>query len=1581
MSSGVGWRDALSGSGRWGDEQMVAVNQRHLIDKILARYSTEHTLFREMAQNADDAGAGRLVVEFRTVADQDDEEPGAKLPQQQASSSSRWGLLNYILKQAMPSAFQASSAEQPAVMCDHVSIRNDGAPFSDQDWRRVKSIAEGNPDESKVGFFGVGFYSVFSLTESPAIKSGSQAIVFRWKGDQLSWTTVDVPYRTPQPVPQEAQFTGFLAHCLCFTRHMSSITMKVDGQDRITMRRTGQLSPIDIPKSMQSMPLRLFTVTSIAVGEKAFDLDLPQHDHVGLIHVTAHLEVTVPAALSNAIMRITKKLPAKNVGIQLLLPAGDYSGHLLKEVAPVTPGAGRVFIGFVTHQSTGSSCHVSAPLIPTVERETIDLADRVLAAWNRDLLFSCGQVQRVVHDWRCRSGQPADAATSMASMARTATSPLADVGKLLSYGFFSFSSAPLVWTVQRGPVPANQARLPHLGIEAHIAQDSRSTAVVPPEHWPTDGLGKLIADTAVPASIDKFLDELLQRGLLQRLSLDDLRNDVRDRQLEVDELVALLKWLFKLHSKTNGRGALTRQQRDVLNAIQLRIPKIMSQEGPTTDDAVGHAVVSVSSFENFSLLKAFLSGPERFRMKATLPSFVACEFSARDLGLWLPALSPVAFVKHAAQVCENDGTNRGADGFVDVLAQCWTSMTPEQRAETTAALATMHCIPSSINILLPPTDLYIDERATGGFADLPTVAGGIVGTTGAVRRILLHIGVRDHINPAVIFERFDDIAWPAHQLIGYLTRMQSQLSPDELSRLQATRFLPAQLQDPKRFFAPAELVVPWNRSIVDVGSPKIPVAAFSEAVNETSNEGRFLVRLGMRQHPSLAVLLSALSDVSLAPKQRDHGITYLLDNLTGAYARRSSTSEDAFDLANPATRVKFLPTADSTATDVVAAPLECFESPAAALLGFPVLHERWTQHARRLLVPEAPPSHAILLALREAKFDRAHADQIFCFLWAMFEKRRFSAADLKTISSLPIIPVENTQELQLAHKVYLAPTDNDDQTFGRFSSLFTYVRFSPMASAFLREIGVRDSPTANQLALKIAANATVGARQLETLGPDQYLQLLRFLAVQWDQLHGDVRVRMASTPCLLGISPSGASDGRTTYVVANAGKIVLIDNTMLAESFETLSAPRDDLLESLYENLGSQWLSHAVTEQCEPGSIIANANDMADELLQRIKERLPVILYRKKDLELRPLAVRLGDELEVVIVATIQRRLTFRSLVKALPTTACFASSKISLFVTPKFDFFDIGTALSGFIFQKSTMADSLLCATILEASLQSLRAKGFPVDRLIAKRPDMPGRRQAPAPTAGQESERSMTSQAPNETQPSDDVTRSQDAGRRQLNPFRKLKKLLKASEQVPSEAVPAPPTTTQINRKFMSFQDEVDRFLGGLRRNTPLDASIAESIPFREGCPEPSQPINLVLAPGVTFSNLPVYCHPDQSGHLLRPDVQDCAGDLAQIVIALAAGVFDLERLTMTLFWDSSSRLIAFNRNGAISFNIVQHFSLSPYDGDRRTPFVYWLGVMVHELAHNAVGPHNKEFADACNTLWQHFFRRATTFIDAIR
>lgn len=115
-----------------GVEEAVTVNTRALIDKVLARYSGEWTTLRECIQNAADAQATTVKIKFETL-------PSISVPTPSTTSRSdalKHVILHHTLKRLL--------------------ITNNGQPFNDQDWSRLKRIAEGNPDETKIGAFGVG---------------------------------------------------------------------------------------------------------------------------------------------------------------------------------------------------------------------------------------------------------------------------------------------------------------------------------------------------------------------------------------------------------------------------------------------------------------------------------------------------------------------------------------------------------------------------------------------------------------------------------------------------------------------------------------------------------------------------------------------------------------------------------------------------------------------------------------------------------------------------------------------------------------------------------------------------------------------------------------------------------------------------------------------------------------------------------------------------------------------------------------------------------------------------------------------------------------------------------------------------------------------------------------------------------------------------------------------------------------------------------------------------------------------------------------------------------------------------------
>ena len=559
------------------------------------------------------------------------------------------------------------------------------------------------------------------------------------------------------------RFAKFLAQCLTFTLHLRRIDVLVDGAVVKTMERNVRdVAPIGLPKSSfwssnhcSSVPHKIFELQSV----ESCAVDFVSGDRKETFkRVSATLGVTLPRALAEALKRITKKRTPRTVRVQMLMDMSDSAnGDGADGLSPRNSG-GRVFIGFCTQQTTGTSCHISAgALIPTVERESIDFNDPVACAWNKELVFSLGLLMRIVHESTCSTSSDAvDIVRCMSAFSQRASTPAKAVGLLLQCGFFSptiAGVAPSVYTMQRGAVPASEARLPRYGIEAFISPESKTVAVIP----------SIAASSPGAAS---FLEELIRRGLLREIGMRDLLVELKQRVLTHNEVVLLLRWLVdQKRSDKHDATLSTRLQSQRSHTLCAKCGTVLvvpqggcqavkcgncghhvkllgGSKSGKSDPKVslrellsaikvqatdGELPVALTSYSWYTKIDVVRGVPEELLLDTMLPPFICDEFSASELdsyfSSWLSPMKPIEWTASTAGIVAQKGDAALAEAFIVALADVLRMRAFRgYRQRVVGLLKTEAIVPTSIGVLLQPNESYLNEEASGGFSNLPVVS-------------------------------------------------------------------------------------------------------------------------------------------------------------------------------------------------------------------------------------------------------------------------------------------------------------------------------------------------------------------------------------------------------------------------------------------------------------------------------------------------------------------------------------------------------------------------------------------------------------------------------------------------------------------------------------------------------------------------------------------------------------------------------------------------------------------------------------------------------------------------------------------
>ncbi|KAF9904314.1 hypothetical protein BX616_001345 [Lobosporangium transversale] len=1184
------------------------------------------------------------------------------------------------------------------------------------------------------------------------------------------WTTFLLDLREPIDMLDMDEFAPFLARSLGFTGNLREITVYLDHHRLLNItKRMREPRPMTLSKSMyKTSPEKIFTLKSVELQSVQMDATRMEVSRwtrevtttvttIFLKTASGHMDVNVSKKFAAEMERTTKKYPPAQTAIQIL-----YVGHdekqastenksIFKDLVPF-PEQGRIFIGFPTHQTTGFCSHVAGRFIPTVERESLDFVDKCLQVWNHELLCMAGLLSRAIYeDELAQIGhlynemilahqnmdQPDDqvSATAREWLEKRAlhalqafeyhqSTPSPQVSHYIEGYFFRMSTAALSILSSHGVKELDKIRIPDPAMSAFLKQ------------LPT-----------IPSSLytgsQKYIEKLEKQGKVKRISFKDVLTELENRTLTVEQMTAMLKWWI------NYQGRHTLSDGDVDSFFQLAL------------------VCSGDTVKPLSTLKWFVNPkvtPIDMPLPPnTIPYDITKTFTQPELyrisGTW-QELNLIEWTKFIVNDPEFVASPVFAEKVLHVLSRGWGQLHENQQKAIVAMLVQKTCIPTKYGMKLPNESYF---KTVTLFPDLPVM----VFTKQPLEKLLLTMGARKSVELQLVFDRLVNAgSWDHMQLVKYLTSVRETLSPNEMKRLKATPIFPRENFEknkaaptlpppapPKDKEGSAATTGAASGKVPNTGPPPLPIKRYAASTlyvptddhialglpviewkgrwRSTSDEAKLLLELGLLTHPSLDVLLTLAAPPSEQTVQVK-ALQYLLEHFKTLYA----------PYYNPKNvKVAFLPTVDNK----METPEGCYWNAACSVMGFPVLREDLRVHAAMLRIRENPPALKLIEKLETSPPPtKEKARQIFEFLGKF--QGEFSHHHWLTLRGMKFIPLDDSgKSFTEPQACYFYKKDS-----AFHPDLLTTVDFGRAANLFLKSCGVKEEPTPMELTQLVVRSPQDFLNR--NGGVENYKSILRQIASHMHVIRTNKTLvkEMVSAPFLLGErrinqdleeeSSSTATAGDKTggaddtgdssiaslgqvvvqYKLARACDIYLIDDTVLQQIFTPLSAPMESLLETLYESLGSTWISKQVKENCRPQGALA-VTRRSQSLQELIVERAPLLLSDHPPNRLNFDLDWLTTKLKVRQVPEIQLRREFvpTGATHIESTTACVVQDQAKayyLLVTAKgdMDYFDIADALAKLLLKKKKLNDSIWWSNLLFTSLLNLKRKGFQVDRIL---------------------------------------------------------------------------------------------------------------------------------------------------------------------------------------------------------------------------------------------------------------------------
>ncbi|KAF7587388.1 hypothetical protein BBP40_007332 [Aspergillus hancockii] len=1641
--------------GSGNDEEAVTVDTRGLISKVLARYSGKWTVLREMIQNAADANATKVTIKFETL-------PSTIVP--------------------LPSHADDTTLVKHTI--SHHSLRrllisNNGLPFSEKDWARLKRIADGNPDETKIGAFGVGFYSVFDDCEEPFVSSGKDAMAFYWKGNALFTrrlqlneasnpeTTFVLDYRNDtSPIPSLMELCQFLSSSLTFVS-LERIELWLD--DWNLLQLTKKIAPsidLAIPRDIESktpqglmkilnvtrevaqvdaiwMPVvewnphanllreglrdtagSLRTFFSKLTGQSGSDKpakeikdnasdseDMTKASTASVfLHInTASIQCSTSQSLSSELERATRKPPPKKSIVAVLTPSYDTtlasgsSGLQSEILSSILPSkAGRIFIGFPTHQTTGLNAHISAPsVIPTVERESIDLNTRYISKWNLEMLRAAGIV--------CRIAWSAEMA-SIKSKIQPSKSPktrIEDIASVLPEAIHtanqfvfreSTPSSALGQTIEDAFWTCNRNASIEVLSTCGITQ-SHQARIAPKDLSFMDSIPVLPGDFVSNAK--DFVKKLTDFGLVTDITVSDIKRELEVSTLNPSQVVEFLSWL--------GRRAVSGQL-DSLSVQSLLNVAVTNDEDSSRTVTRLLVFADINSYLNAQRIPVDMPLPPStipFRYTKSLRKQELESFGWTELQIvpWIHWLVSNAGNRNVLTVEQDiSQTPYFSAQVLPVISKQWDILSQPSKQSVITLLQPHTVIPTKLGMRRPAETYFSSVRL---FDDLPVIRG----LNSVKEKFLAALGVRKTVELGVIFERLLDTTetseshinpkkWSHVDLIRYLASVHDDIPAKDIKRLKDTSICTAEVNG-----APKDSKIEHKLyKIYELFEPKDPLRALGLPLIEwpgryqsSSSEGKFLSTLGLRSFPSPLELVQIMARAAAAKDWILHGKAmsyYIAEYHNNGYA--------AFNCDE--VTVPFLPIEGS---DGLSTPSQCFTDEAATLFELKILRQALHPHASKLGVKQHPAlTDCLNYLLRQPPSTKGDARVTFRYLAKRVPDLK--PRDIDRVSSAQIVPVsvkDSTDGGSGTRRVapnlcYLGEGED-------YKEIFDFVDFGKEANFFLMAVGSKREPTKTELAYMLVKEP---ARITSTLqSADKYLKLLRTLAENMYSLKKDRELfsHMKRSAFLLAsrdiASLAQVQSGKESPINSDEDddehsikewSLTAARDTVVVDDFQSfnlfkehiLAAPQEETLENFYLALGAMPLSSLVEERAHWGAMASDQRP-ASKLQKLIQERSRLFLHDQSADSIRHDVRWLEKNIRVQVVHSISltRSLKGRNVSHTQKRRAIITRQPTFwvLWICPgSYDLYEISQALVHLILVRPKLHSTLTLEMLLKTDLLELKARGYNVERILKQKANeariAEDKRQKQLEEERQQLQEREAAWAQERAQAQVQAQSQQAEDKRKpLMPGDFPDSPSTSSKNIDSGLQGESLEQNQNRRPHGLFANLTKRFgldngrstwnpLGG-DSSQPSTGSSNTNIPpppYSAEDPQKSraeEPVTVSPPHRLQSQLLSAIqaCRPHDRSNFLA---KNSAGiNLFASMLIDCASVFTLRADILSVFYDAGGKTIAFNRTGSIFCNYFYFQNLHEKDllqnpaADRSEALVYWWVILCHELAHNLVGDHS--------------------------